>query len=337
MNKLKLSIIMPCYNAERYLKFAVESVLAQTFQDFELILVDDGSKDRTGELCDLFLKKDKRIVVIHQENKGIGGARNAGLEIAKGEYVGFMDNDDLIHPQMFEILIVLAEKEDADIVMFRPALVPQDWEIPRVRYNIFQIPYHQISKTYLYENMFAKSNEDTPFVTIWNKLWRKNILESNMFPLYGSEDSVFNCKAYASAKKAIMIDIEPDLYYWIQRKNSTCHSGFTMYHCMCLQSYFDMEEFVFYNVPESHYLAADKTYRKVLSFRYNSKGSELEKQVRNIIFENIKSFQKRFLKQKNISIKNKIAYSVFYYIPLFYNVFRSINEKKVQIRKNGND
>lgn len=331
---LILSIIMPVYNSEQYLVNAVESVLAQTFEDYELIIVDDGSSDGSTELCDTLAKKDGRIVVIHQENRGIGGARNTGLKVANGKYIGFMDNDDLIHPQMFEILVSIAEKEQADIVMFPPKLVDVGWVIPASTYTISEIKCHGIDKKLLFERLFSRSNDDFIYVTVWNKLWKRSILEKDMFPLYGSEDCVFNCKAYGNAGKTILMDIQPDLYYWVQRNDSTSHNGFTNYHCMCLQSYFDMERYVFESMPEYHYLVLEKTYRKILSFRYNSKGTKFEKKVEQIISENIKAFQSRFARQKEVGTLKKVFYGVFFYSPVTYGVFRIINEIVARIRKN---
>ena len=100
----KISVIVPVYNVEKYLHECVDSVLAQTFTDFELILVNDGSQDNSGAICDEYASKDERIIIIHQNNQGQAAARNAGVAIAKGEWIHFLDSDDLIHPQMLEIL-----------------------------------------------------------------------------------------------------------------------------------------------------------------------------------------------------------------------------------------
>ena len=111
-----LSIIMPVYNAAKYLAGAVDSVLHQTFHKFELILVDDGSSDGSGELCDALASTDSRIRVIHQANAGVAAARNVGLDAAIGEYIGWVDSDDLVHPEMYRIMLTLMEQYSADIV-----------------------------------------------------------------------------------------------------------------------------------------------------------------------------------------------------------------------------
>ena len=115
MSKPLLSIIVPVYNVEKYIERCIKSILNQSFTNFELILVDDGSPDNCGKICDEYKKKDSRIKVIHKKNGGLSDARNAGIERAKGEYIAFVDSDDFINKYMYEILYKNAKKWDADI------------------------------------------------------------------------------------------------------------------------------------------------------------------------------------------------------------------------------
>ena len=111
-----VSIIVPVYKAEKWLHRCVDSILAQTMTDFELLLIDDGSPDKSGEICDEYASKDDRIKVIHQENKGSVGARNAGLATAKGEYLAFVDSDDYVREDMLRKMVDVAERDNLDIV-----------------------------------------------------------------------------------------------------------------------------------------------------------------------------------------------------------------------------
>ena len=113
----KISIIVPIYNVERYLEECIHSILSQTYKNIEIILVDDGSTDRCGEICDRFSEKHENIIVIHQTNQGLPHARNAGLRWATGKYVGFVDSDDVISDHMYEDLIFAIEKESADMAV----------------------------------------------------------------------------------------------------------------------------------------------------------------------------------------------------------------------------
>ena len=109
-----ISVIIPVYNVEKYLEKCINSVIGQTYKNIEIIIVDDGSTDKSGLICDFFAGKDTRIVVIHKVNGGLSSARNAGLDIAKGDYIGFVDSDDWIEPDMYECLLCNMLKENAD-------------------------------------------------------------------------------------------------------------------------------------------------------------------------------------------------------------------------------
>ena len=330
---MKLSIIMPVYNAEKYLERTVQCVQSQTMQNFELILVDDGSTDASGELCDKFLTFDNRIKVIHQNNKGIGAARNAGLACANGEYVGFVDNDDLIHPQMFEILLHVAEKENADIVMLRPQLVTENFSVSDKKYDKRSIMYHAMSVEDMYRNLFASNLQDTPFQVVWNKIYKYNIAKAFFFPSYGTDDSVYNCHMYHLAERIFFLDTEPGFYYWIQRKNSVSHSVFSYFQFMELQSYLDMLQFLAEYEKESMGYGLDKTYKILFRARYNSKGTDWERRVNERIRKNEKSFRHDFYACKKITIIKKVAYSVFYYFPCTYSFMRKSIELYVKYKK----
>ena len=114
---VKISIVIPIYNAEDHLQRCVDSVLNQTEKNIEIILVDDGSKDNSIEICKNYLNQDKRVQLIHQENSGVSAARNRGIEQACGEYIGFIDSDDWIEPNMYECLLREANQASADIVI----------------------------------------------------------------------------------------------------------------------------------------------------------------------------------------------------------------------------
>ena len=110
-----LSVIVPVYKVEAYLHRCIDSIRNQTYKPLQIILVDDGSPDGCGKICDDYTRLDDRIIAVHQENEGLSGARNNGLLFAKGEYIAFVDSDDWLHPEMYERLITLIEKNDLDM------------------------------------------------------------------------------------------------------------------------------------------------------------------------------------------------------------------------------
>lgn len=130
---IKLSIIVPIYNAQNHLKKCIESIINQTEKDIEIILIDDGSTDDSLKICNEYQRKDFRINVIHQNNSGVSIARNQGIKIAKGEYIGFVDSDDWIDLDMFKRLLEEAKKTDADIVMCDAILFIQLVKSKRIR------------------------------------------------------------------------------------------------------------------------------------------------------------------------------------------------------------
>lgn len=127
----KLSIVVPVYGVEPYLPKCIDSILNQTYRDFELILVDDGSPDSCGAICEEYAARDGRIHVIHQENQGVSAARNAGLDMARGEYLGFVDPDDWIQPEMYATLISALEENQADVAACGFQYVSQGQAEPR--------------------------------------------------------------------------------------------------------------------------------------------------------------------------------------------------------------
>ena len=116
MDNLLISVIVPVYNTEKYLGRCVDSIINQTYTNLEIILVDDGSPDNSPAICDEYAKKDQRIKVIHKENGGLSSARNAGLDIAKGDFISFIDSDDWVEKDLFEVLVSLYGKTQAEII-----------------------------------------------------------------------------------------------------------------------------------------------------------------------------------------------------------------------------
>lgn len=151
----ELSIIVPVYKVEKYLPRCIDSILAQTFGDFELILIDDGSPDGCGRICDEYARKDKRIVVIHQKNMGVSAARNAGLDIAHGRYIGFVDSDDWIEPQMYEVMMDAIRENGADMAVCGVRYADEDGKFTRAD----RLSEGVYTRAGLLEDVFAMPNK----------------------------------------------------------------------------------------------------------------------------------------------------------------------------------
>lgn len=206
---VNISIIVPVYKVEEQLDECIKSILNQKFIDFELILVDDGSPDRCGQICDEYSKKDKRIKVIHKSNGGLSDARNAGLDIAKGKYIGFVDSDDIIDSNMYKILFECINKSNSDIVQCKFKKFKKLDEISiGLDYSGLKIKEFN-SKQAIID--MIDNNEIN--VNSWNKLYKKDIFNDIRFPKGKiHEDEFLTYKLLFKSNKISYVDKE--LYYY---------------------------------------------------------------------------------------------------------------------------
>lgn len=238
MENQLISIIVPVYNVERYLKDCIESILAQTYKNFELILVDDGSPDKCGKICDYYGKKDRRIKVIHKLNGGLSDARNAGIEIAKGDYIGFVDSDDFIMPDMYEKLLDACIKYSADISMCGRNIVNENKDVIGELFVIDKIEKYDkkdaIGKLLLWDSCDSAA---------WDKLYKRSIFEEVRYPVgVMSEDYAVTARLFANANSIVHVG-EP-LYNYTQRSNSITKQGFTQERYGVIYQVYDLTEFV---------------------------------------------------------------------------------------------
>lgn len=201
----KISVIMLTYNRENYLKRAVEAILAQTFQDFELILVDNGSTDHSGEICDMFQEKDKRIKAIHIEKSNIGTGRNKGLDIAEGEYIAFADDDDVAEKDFLETLYVNAIENAADISICGAYIDEENSVTP---YGVFE-----------------DTRIMTPEEAVVNLMWRK--MYNNAFPTKLITKKIFESNRFLDETKYEDIHV---MYKVLANANKVVAFGKPKYH-----------------------------------------------------------------------------------------------------------
>ena len=221
--KEKISVIVPIYKVEKYFRRCIRSILDQTYKNLEIILVDDGSPDNCGKLCDVFAEKDDRIVVIHQENAGVCAARNAALRVATGDYLGFVDPDDHLEPDMFEYLLDNLKKYDADISCCRFYRENMRLEISLETDGII----HEYNSE---EAIRELLNLSTLKAVFWNKLFKKEIFDGVEFPegvIY--EGTIMVHQLFLKAKKILFLP-EAKYYYQVYN-NSYVHTKTLKYQC----------------------------------------------------------------------------------------------------------
>ncbi|MBR2040184.1 MAG: glycosyltransferase [Clostridia bacterium] len=212
MNTIKISVIVPVYKVEPYLEKCIDSILNQTYKDFELILVDDGSPDNCPAICDEYAKKDSRITVIHKQNGGLSDARNAALEIAKGEFVTFVDSDDFIAPNALQLLMEAAVENNSDVVISTKFEFFSNGNICKCSENKGSIVVD--SKKAL-ELIFYKNGR----WDAWGSLYKRGLFEKERFPvgkLY--EDIATIPKIILNAENICFIDAS--IYYYFVRTGS---------------------------------------------------------------------------------------------------------------------
>lgn len=217
-----VSIIVPIYAVEKYLPKCIESLMNQTYQDIEIILVDDGSPDSCGEICDAYTRKDSRIVVIHQKNSGVSAARNAGLAVAKGAYIGFVDPDDWVAPEMYEGMVRAIEREGADLAICGYDYYHEDGTVDEKR--LYTVRENERISQKEVMNRFADMPPTVRHGVV-NKLFRGELLREQKFQLglHSSEDVLF-LNAYVCKIKTAVIVHEP-YYQNLVRQGSATHGG----------------------------------------------------------------------------------------------------------------
>ena len=206
MNEL-ISVIIPVYNVEQYVESCLNSVIDQSYTNLEIILVDDGSTDRSGEICGQYALKDSRIKVIHEENAGLGEARNRGLRIASGDYICFVDSDDWIEEDYCKELAQAAERTNS--------------KIPKVKYDDC---FTTTGKEILHYTMTANSKYWFN-ISVWNKLYKREIISGLWFKSRVYEDIMYNAESMYRANKITYVN--KCLYnYRINREGSIISKGF---------------------------------------------------------------------------------------------------------------
>jgi glycosyltransferase involved in cell wall biosynthesis len=333
-NNPEISIIVPIYNTEKYLHKCIDSILVQSFRNFELILVDDGSTDESGSICDKYAKKDSRIIVVHKDNSGVSNARNAGLDITKGKFIGFVDSDDWIHKDMYKIMYDAICRYNAGIAECRKAKAIDD--------NIEDEPLSDIEHNILTnlqasENLFAAEKNNS--VVVWNKLYKKNIFDNLRFKKgVVHEDNFFT---YIALYKAIkIVNINCALYYHRKTENSITNSTFGPRKLAAVDAY--LEAMSFYRekkLNRLHDLALFYLMDIIRWDYYCTHEHIFNKEVKKKCILKLRSvFKENYIlaiRSKHISIKSKIAFTTFLILPFLYNLYyyvkirlEFINEKE---------
>lgn len=311
-----ISVIVPVYKVERYLYKCVQSILNQTYSDLEIILVDDGSPDNCGKICDELAKKDNRIIVIHQQNKGLSNARNAGLDICKGEFIGFVDGDDTIEPEMYQMLLFNMEST-CDLAICGHRIIEEDEKLDAPKRDIT----YKLNNDELWEEVFGNLNN-----AVWNKLYRRDLIGNLRFlqGLLHGEDLLFNLQYLTKCTRGKINRTQ--FYNYLKRKNSITTSQFNENKLMEIQSKDLAKRIVEKYKPEQIKNANKFCFRarmNILRAIYAAHNEEVYAKIVNSCSTYIQNNYK--IVKKNLKKRERVEFILFQYSKFLYIVLiRSI-------------
>ena len=313
-----VSIIIPVYNVRKYICEAFDSVINQTYKNLEIIVIDDGSTDGSGRVCDAYAKKDPRIRVIHQENKGLSAARNAGLDVMTGEYVGFLDSDDAFEPEMVECMVRGIEENGVEMAVCGVTTYISTGKLTAktiFRNVSWSYSRRVVTKTEAL-NMWLLDDISS---ACWNKIYKYSLWSNIRFP----EGSVFEdlrvfYKILSTADKILLVDRQ--LVRYRQRKGSITQTQTIENYKDFLFAVHNVERFAIANSP---WIFSKKTIERMMDFNLrrmmlgcadlmvHKKGTDREK-VRMIRLYLIKRGKKY---NKYRDIRTSVTYVLFRYLP----------------------
>lgn len=334
MNNPKISVCIPFYNIEPYISRCLDSVLGNTYKNLEVICVNDGSTDGTAEVLHEYAKKDSRVVVVDKKNGGLVSARKAVLDIATGDFLSFVDGDDWVHPQFFEILLTAQEKTKADVVICN-----YKW-------------CYEFTKPLEIEadSIFYQASDSAVILRDWNsrihidgRIFSRELLPKIDLPNYINmgEDTAFNLLFLFSKRDTRVALVEEAMYCYYQRESSIVHT--VSHACKIDVSLFLIEHYSEIKNNDRYGIVLHEVIRVMLSYRYLMLFSGDRKTVHRTC-KSIYDFCKENW-NGSFSMKDKMKYTVLYYCPFIYRLFRIVTdptmldwecaEKKLQREKAG--
>lgn len=328
MNCELISIIVAVYNVEVYLEKCLNSIINQTYGNIEIILINDGSTDNSGKICDKYAKIDERVVVIHKENGGVSSARNAGLKVAKGNFVGFVDPDDWIAEDMYEKLYLEIKKFNANISVCKFKRVMDRKNFIK-RKNCFDaITLNSIDSMY-----FMLTSIEGYGCAVWNKLYRKNLLINFNENLSNGEDLLFNFNIFFHEDNFTVL-VKEEMYFYYYRTDSACNNPrFKKSYLATIKLWNEISRSLYNSVTfQKIYLVAEQALKKAVWSALFSLA--YENSVRNKkVFYLLKRRYKNCLTTKKLEyllydkkdfILNSIYYLPYEFISIMWKIYKKI-------------
>ena len=314
---LKVSVIVPVYNVEKYLERCVHSILNQTHTNLEIVLVNDGSKDSSGTICDAFEKKDSRIKVVHQKNGGLSAARNTGLNHATGDFIAFIDSDDWIELDMFEIMLNYAFKHELDIIEC-------------------DIQYTSKEKIKTDPTFFIENKEDAAiriienrFFSVCRRIYSFDIIKNMRFiENYIYEDMLFTSELIRSIEKVGYIK-KPFYNYFIENDTSIMHGSYNMRNVNSIDTIEKFETNIKKHFSNKKIIKAAENY--VLFFSVHNYQKLFENKNLDKKQKYRKELKRKIIKNYDSNSNNNFYTKMARFSPMwFYNIFCYVNHQRIK-------
>lgn len=327
----KISVIVPVYNIEEYISECIESVINQDYKNLQIILVDDGSTDKSGKICDDYKVIDERIEVIHKKNGGLGSARNAGLARATGDFISFVDGDDILDTTMYSAMIKVQKEKSADIIEI----------LRKPFYNIKELKINNNQETYqilvmtgaeaLKNQLSVEKTIYSPLIAVWCRLYKTELVKEEFFPENRiHEDYCWDARVFVKANKYIVL--EKILYYYRKRKGSITSGKFKLRDMDMLVTLRERNSFLQENSYNDLLQVSLANYYSNLLIFYN-------KCCDSFFYEDANEI-KNELNNNSVIIKKfdypliwKIDFFLFYHFSSLDRLFWNIRELKSKLRK----
>lgn len=296
-----ISVIVPIYDVEQYICRCVDSIIAQTYKHLEIILVDDGSTDNCPQICDEYAKKDSRIRVIHKKNGGLSDARNAGMDVATGEYISFIDSDDYVSNDFIETLYNAAISENSDIVECSVVKFYEDEHFDEYKDDLKIASFNT-------EESLSKLIAENPFKQhVWNKLYKADLVLDIPYAVGKlNEDEFWTYQIFGRAKRVTRVN--KTMYYYFQRQSSIMGNTYNLRRLDALEGKADRQKYIEKNFPR---LAAQAkidmfescifAYQSVLKYMHGKD----KKIAKKVIYSYKESFELSKAEINNISSGSK--------------------------------
>lgn len=320
MEETLVSIIVPIYKVEKYLRQCIESIIEQTHQNIEILLIDDGSPDSSLQICEEYAKKDNRIKVFSKPNGGLSDARNYGLERAKGKYIAFIDSDDYVHKDYIQELLKKCIETKSDIAMCG---------IKRVDDNGQELEEIEITNKHIQtgREMILEINDySTTNVVAWNKLYKRHLFNNIEYPKGKLHEDEFTTHKLLYNANQIAITKEK-LYFYRYNANSIMNSSLNIKRLHILEALEDRLKYFKANNEDEIYNNTIIRYIDTIIYLYNISNAKKDKEIRKKILEKYKELYKTEFKRAKLNTKKKIKIGLFKMMPNVYTICQNQKAK----------